>query len=65
MMKCKQCSGDGVYLDHSDRHYGTGNDETCEEAGCPVQRQCEVCRATGYVDKMPEPARIEDSDLPF
>jgi DnaJ-class molecular chaperone len=46
-MKCPQCDGDGWYIDHSDRHYQTGDKETCEEAGCPVQRECEKCGGTG------------------
>jgi DnaJ-class molecular chaperone len=63
---CKQCNGDGWYIDHSDRHYGTGDDETCEQAGCPVQRQCEMCEATGYVQKAKERQREQvDNDLPF
>jgi hypothetical protein len=37
-IKCSKCNGDGWYYDHSDRHYGTGNSETCDEAGYPVQR---------------------------
>ena len=46
-MKCPKCNGDGWYIDHSDRHYATGNSESCDDAGCPVQRQCEDCKGTG------------------
>ena len=38
--ECPICNGAGWYIDHSDRHYSTGNSETCEQAGCPIQRQC-------------------------
>ncbi len=43
-MICHNCGGDGWYIDHSDRHYQTGDAETCEEAGCPIQRLCECGR---------------------
>ena len=49
-VKCENCQGDGWHIDHSDRHYHTGDDESCEQAGCPVQRQCETCQATGYIE---------------
>jgi DnaJ-class molecular chaperone len=49
-IKCSKCNGDGWYYDHSDRHYGTGNSETCDEAGCPIQRQCETCYGQGYFE---------------
>jgi len=47
---CGKCNGDGWNIDHSDRHYATGNAETCEQAGCPVQRQCEECCGQGYFE---------------
>ena len=47
-IKCSKCGGDGWNIDHSDRHYSTGDTETCDSAGCPIQRQCEACRGQGY-----------------
>ena len=67
-MKCPNCQGDGWYVDHSDRHYGTGDSETCEQAGCPVQRECEYCEASGKVADdftMPSGYTPTDDDLPF
>lgn len=48
-IKCPDCSGDGWYSDHSDLHYEIGDEITCEEAGCPIQRECEKCRGTGWL----------------
>lgn len=50
-VKCPECQGDGWYTDHSDRHYQSGDSETCDEAGCPVQRQCETCEGQGYTEE--------------
>jgi len=59
-VRCENCQGDGWYIDHSDRHYGTGDSESCEQAGCPVQRQCEVCQATGFIEiPFTDPSAIE------
>lgn len=67
MNKCSMCNGDGWYIDHSDRHYGTGDYESCEQAGCPIQRECEACQGTG-IQQEPEQTDESlplDNDLPF
>jgi len=49
-IKCGECDGDGWNIDHSDRHYQTGDRETCEQAGCPIQRPCDNCKGQGYFE---------------
>ena len=48
-LKCSTCNGDGWYSDHSDMHYNFGDETTCEDAGCPIQRECENCHGTGWI----------------
>jgi len=43
MSKCKTCNGDGYTAEHL-------RDTSCnrdEHAGCPIQAECENCKATG------------------
>ena len=50
--KCSDCSGDGWYIDHSDKHYENQrfpHDEDCSRYGCPIQRPCETCKGEGYI----------------
>jgi RecJ-like exonuclease len=50
-IKCGVCHGEGWYADHSPNHYANSHDDDCSQYGCPVQVECENCKATGYIDK--------------
>ena len=49
-IKCKNCDGDGWYMDHSLLHYENMTDRDCTKYGCPVQVPCEVCLGEGYIE---------------
>jgi DnaJ-class molecular chaperone len=48
--ECEKCQGDGWNIDHSDRHYQTEDSESCDQAGCPIQRPCGECNGQGYIE---------------
>jgi len=43
--KCRQCNGDGWYVGHANTPHTNGE---CE-GDCPIQVQCDECRAEGYI----------------
>jgi hypothetical protein len=45
--KCPACDGKGWTAEHGNHH----NPETGECEDCPVQVQCEMCRATGVINR--------------
>lgn len=66
---CPRCDGDGWYPDHDK---GDPHENGC--SNCPVQEQCELCRANGWITvqeldrilKERRQAILKDSDpLPF
>ena len=44
---CPTCNGDGWYADHASSDLHDENGQCC--GYCPVQVQCEDCKATGFV----------------
>jgi DNA phosphorothioation-dependent restriction protein DptG len=53
--KCTACSGDGYTAEH-----GCGGDDRICSHTCPVQVQCETCKATGKVGVV---AELTDEEL--
>ena len=70
LMICPKCDGKGWFEDHSDVHHWQPSLD-CVSAGCPIQRECEVCGGTGMVwkkdmeHKEPMEDDKSDDDLPF
>jgi len=52
--KCTACNGDGYTAEH-----GCGGDDRICSHICPVQVQCETCKATGKVGVVAEPTDEE------
>ena len=46
IVKCEMCEGNGWYADHDHSPHSHSEDGSCN-GSCPIQVQCENCRATG------------------
>ena len=47
-VECKDCDGDGFTSEHSS-DYGDHDEDGGCNGSCPVQAQCDNCRATGNI----------------
>ena len=66
-VKCPMCNGDGWTTEHANHPHPDG--DCC--GACPIQEQCEYCRATGRMTAQmmkenlsPKP-KTTDNGLPF